>query len=310
MAFLSPLLLLGTLLIGIPIALHLRRRRDPVRVEFPALRLLKRNRHRTETQLRLRRWVLLALRCLLIAMLAFALARPLLKPPSADGGPNADTGPAGEGVAIAVVIDNGPNAAYQSRNRSRLEEAQDLAGGLLAKLPGDLPVVLADRSPAGASAMIDAAAATARVERLAMSSAAKPLANSVRDAVARLAETPAARREAYLFTDLSAGAWDDEARRVVAAVLGEHPGIALRLVDVGVADPRNAALDDLVLPSESLAVEEPLALTASLHLVGEWRDPLPVQLWIDTKDGPVKRDERLADPTETTAIDFTLTGLP
>lgn len=309
MAFLAPALLAGVLLIGIPIALHLRRRRDPVRVEFPALRLLKRNRHRTETQLRVRRWALLALRCCLLALLAAALARPLLKPPSADGGAPND-GPAGEGVGLALVIDNGPNAAYQSRNQTRLEAAQELAGKLLAGLPGDTPVVLADRAAGGGASMLEPAAAAARVDRLRVGGAAKPLAAAVRDAVTRLAETPAARREVYVFTDLSAAAWDEASQRTVAAVFDEHPGFALRLVDVGVAEPRNAAIDDLRMPNESLAVGESLALSASIHLVGEWREPLAVQLWVDGEKGPVKRDERLVEPKgKSVPVDFTLSGL-
>lgn len=310
MAFLSPILLFGTLLIGIPIVLHLRRRQDPVKVEFPALRLLKRNRRKTEHQLKLRRWVLLALRCLLLALLASALARPLLKPPSADGGSNEGDGPVGTSVALAMVIDNGPNAAYQSRNRSRLDETRELAEVVLSKLPAETPIVFADRSPGGGASQVEPASAEARLERLKIASAARPLGVIVRDAIARLAETPASRREAYVFTDLSEGVWDDAARRVVAAVLKEHPGVALRLVDVGVAEPRNAAIDGLALPSESLAAGEMLAVTASLHLVGEWREPLAVQLWVEGEKGPVKRDERLIDPTEPLrAIDFTLAGL-
>lgn len=312
MAFLSPILLLGTLLVGIPIALHLRRRQDPVRVEFPALRLLKRNRHKTEKQLRVRRWALLALRCVLLAMLAAALARPLFKPtqpPSADGGPVVDGDPVGEGLALAVVIDSGPNTAYQSRNRSRLDEARELAGVLLGKLPAETPIVLADRS-SGSAANIDPSAAAARVDRLRGSPAARPLGLAIRDAVTQLGETPAARREAYVFTDFSAGAWDDAARRTVAATLNEHPGVVLKLVDVGAAEPRNAAIDGLRLRSESLAAGEALAMTASLHTVGAWRDPLAVQLWLDADSGPVKRDERLVQPSDTSAIDFALNGLP
>lgn len=307
MAFLSPILLLGTLLIGIPIALHLRRRRDPVRVEFPALRLLKRNRHRTETQLRVRRWVLLALRCALLAMLAAALARPLWNPPSADGAAPGE-GPAGKNVALAMVVDNGPNMAYQSRNQSRLDEARDLSATLLDKLPGDTPVVFADRSAGGPSNLTPPAAG-GRVERLRDSAAARPLGDAVRDAIAKLAQTPASRREAYVFTDLSTGAWDDASRSSVATALEDHPGVMLQLVDVGVAEPRNAAIEDLQLPSESLAAGEPLAMTASLHLVGEWRDPLAVQLWLDSEGGPIKRDERLVEPADAGAIEFTVAGL-
>jgi hypothetical protein len=309
MAFLAPALLAGVLLIGIPIALHLRRRRDPVRVEFPALRLLKRNRHKTESQLRLRRWVLLALRCCLLALLAAALARPLLKPPSADGGAAAE-GPAGEGVGLALVIDNGPNTAYQSRNQTRLEAAQELAGTLLVGLPGETSVVLADRSSGGGASTLEPAAAAARVDRLRVAAAAKPLATAVREAVTRLAETPAARREVYVFTDLSAGVWDEAAQQTVSAALDEHPGMALRLVDVGVAEPRNAAIDEVRMASDSLAVGEPLTIAASLHLVGEWSEPLAVQLWIEGEQGPVKRDERLVEPQgDSVTIDFTVAGL-
>ncbi|QDT70450.1 hypothetical protein MalM25_33980 [Planctomycetes bacterium MalM25] len=308
MAFLSPFLLAGVLLIGIPIALHLRRRREPVRVEFPALRLLKRNRHKTESQLKLRRWVLLALRCLLLALLATALARPLLKPPSAGDGP-AGEGPAGVGIAIALAIDNGPNAAYESRNRSRLDEAQEMIEPLLDRLPEDTPVVLADRSPGGGAGRLDPASAALRVERMRVSPAARPLGAVVSDAIDRLAETPASRREAYVFTDLSVGAWNEATRRQVATALETHPGVALRLVDVGAADPRNAAIESLRLGSESLAVGEPLDLSATLHRTGAWTKPLAVQLWIDGDNGPIKRDERLIEPESTSPIDFQVSGL-
>lgn len=308
MAFLSPLLLAGVVLIGIPIALHLRRRREPVRVEFPALRLLKRNRHKTESQLKLRRWVLLALRCLLLGLLATALARPLLKPRSEDGGPEGE-GPAGVGVAIALAIDNGPNAAYESRNRSRLAEAQGLVEPLLGRLPEDTPVVLADRSLGGGAGRLDPASAALRIERMRVSPAARPLGVVVSDAIDRLAETPASRREAYVFTDLSAGAWGDATRRQVATALEAHPGVALRLVDVGAADPRNAAVESLRLGSESLAVGEPLDLSATLHRTGAWTKPLAVQLWLNGDNGPIKRHERLIDPDSTSPIDFQVSGL-
>lgn len=314
MAFLSPALLAGVLLIAVPIALHLRRRRDPVRVEFPALRLLKKNRQRNETQLRLRRLVLLALRCALLAALALALARPLWRPASASDA--ADTGPAGEGAAIAVVLDNGPNAAYQSRNKSRLDEGKASADWLLGQWPAETPVVLADRSATGAAVELDPQSAALRAGRLRVTPAARPLGAAVRDAVARLAETPASRRDAYVFTDLSAGAWDEATRRAVAAALGSAPGVGLRLVDVGAAAPRNAAVaalrGDAAASGESmrLALGEPLSVTVEIEFTGEWADPLPVQLWLDTPEGPVKREERLLTPSDGRAVaDFVVAGL-
>ncbi|MEQ8846988.1 BatA domain-containing protein [Botrimarina sp.] len=310
MAFLSPLLLAGLALVAIPIALHLRRRRDPQRVVFPAMRLLRRNRHRTETQLRVRRWVLLALRCLLLAALAMALARPLLKPRPEGGQAAAAEGPAGEGTAVALVVDNGPNSQYQRRNQTRLEVAQELAGRLLAALPDEAPVVLADRSPTGRAALVEAAAAAARVERLAPTDAAAPLGEVLAGALELLADTPAGRREAYVFTDLSRGAWDDASSEAAAAAVENHPGVLLRLVDVGVVAPRNAAVTGVRLASESVALGEPLRLTATVETLGAWTEPLAVQLWLDGDAAPVKRDERLVEATGGAAsVDFSVAGL-
>jgi len=75
-AFANLSLLLGGLLIAVPIALHLAMRPQPKRVVFPAMRFLKQRGESNRRQLQLRHWVLLALRCLAIAGLAAALARP------------------------------------------------------------------------------------------------------------------------------------------------------------------------------------------------------------------------------------------
>src|SRR5262249_42057704 len=62
----------------IPIILHLILRQKPRHELFPALRLI-RQRHRVNLRrLKIRHWLLLAMRMLLIALMAFALARPSL----------------------------------------------------------------------------------------------------------------------------------------------------------------------------------------------------------------------------------------
>ncbi|MGM0486708.1 MAG: BatA domain-containing protein [Planctomycetota bacterium] len=76
MAFVNLSLLLGTLLIGIPIALHLAMRRKPRKLQFPALRFIQQHHEANRRRLQLRHWLLLLLRCLLLALAALALARP------------------------------------------------------------------------------------------------------------------------------------------------------------------------------------------------------------------------------------------
>ncbi len=70
------ILALGGLLLAIPVVLHLLMRPKPKVVTFPALRFVQQMERTNQRSLRLRHWVLLAIRCLLLLAVAATLARP------------------------------------------------------------------------------------------------------------------------------------------------------------------------------------------------------------------------------------------
>jgi hypothetical protein len=70
------LLLGGGLFMVAPIVLHLVMREQPKQLIFPALRFVKQRKETNTRKLRLRHWLLLALRCLAILLVGAALARP------------------------------------------------------------------------------------------------------------------------------------------------------------------------------------------------------------------------------------------
>lgn len=76
MAFVNASLLIGGLLIAIPIVIHLAMRKTPKPLMFPALRFVQQRKLTNQRRLQWRHWLLLMLRCLAIALLAFCLARP------------------------------------------------------------------------------------------------------------------------------------------------------------------------------------------------------------------------------------------
>ncbi|EAQ80523.1 BatA domain-containing protein [Blastopirellula marina] len=69
-------LLIGGLLIGVPILLHLVMRQQPKRIVFPALRFVRARNVQNQRRLELKHWILLFLRCVAILLLVLALARP------------------------------------------------------------------------------------------------------------------------------------------------------------------------------------------------------------------------------------------
>ena len=82
MSFFAPLMLFGLLAVAIPPILHLLNRREAKPVPFPAMEFLRRAYRKTARRLKVKQWLLLALRMALFAALALALARPFWSPSS------------------------------------------------------------------------------------------------------------------------------------------------------------------------------------------------------------------------------------
>ena len=66
----------GGLLLCVPVILHFMFQPKPVSVDFPALRFLQKSQQSTRSRMQLKHIALLLIRCLLIALLALALAGP------------------------------------------------------------------------------------------------------------------------------------------------------------------------------------------------------------------------------------------
>jgi hypothetical protein len=82
MSFLAPLFLLGTLLVALPILFHLTRRSTRRKQPFSSLQFLRPTPPRLTQRNRLEHWFLLLLRASVVALIAFAFARPFLLTPA------------------------------------------------------------------------------------------------------------------------------------------------------------------------------------------------------------------------------------
>jgi hypothetical protein len=98
MSFLAPIFLLGTLAIALPVIFHLIRRSTKEKLPFSSLLFLSPTPPRLTRRSRLEHLLLLALRCGIICLLAFAFARPFFK----DVAPTPPTQP---GKRIIVLLD-------------------------------------------------------------------------------------------------------------------------------------------------------------------------------------------------------------
>jgi Aerotolerance regulator N-terminal/von Willebrand factor type A domain len=126
-SFVHPgLLIAGLVAVGLPVLIHLLTRRRRKTVRWGAMRFLVEAYRRQKRRLRLEQFLLLAMRCLLIGLIGFGLARPIF---GADGGDDA------RARTVVIAIDNSLAAsAVDSGGVSALERHKDAARAVLAGL--------------------------------------------------------------------------------------------------------------------------------------------------------------------------------
>jgi len=133
MTFLNPVILAaGLAAIAIPIAIHLlmRRRRKPT--PWAAMRFLMEAIRRRRRRLQLERLLLLAVRCLLVAVIALALGRPTLR------GLAGDSPFGSSAITLAIVIDDSIAAgAPDGDGTTALDRHRAMAVELLESLRTD-----------------------------------------------------------------------------------------------------------------------------------------------------------------------------
>jgi len=126
MGFLNGLFLAAAATALLPILIHLVQRRRVEEVVFGSLRFLRKTSHRVVQRRRFEEFLLVLLRALALALLAFGFARPFFVPARdahSDSALFSAEGPAGAAGAALILIDN----SYSMRAEGRMERAKEEA---------------------------------------------------------------------------------------------------------------------------------------------------------------------------------------
>lgn len=135
MSLLFPVFFSAAALVGLPLLLHLLRLQPRKQVPFPSLVFLGRDALRDSNHQRLRRWLTLLLRCLLILLIVLAFCRPYWRIERTEAS-----------RAVVVVVDN----SYSMQAEGRRAAVEKWLAPQLASLraPDELGVLLLHPSPA------------------------------------------------------------------------------------------------------------------------------------------------------------------
>ena len=297
MTFLNPLVLFGLAAAAIPIVVHLFNFRRPKEVDFSTLRFLREVERQSMRRLRVRQWLLLALRTLAILFLVLAFAQPT-RPGAWDG-----VFEAGAARSLALVVDNSLSTGLRDAEGARLDGARALADGLVsatgrgdertlvttAPQPGLSPVAYRTPEP-----VQDALA------ELAPASGAASLSATLARAASLLEGAQHPRREIVAFSDLQASTLTDSA----GARLPEDVAVTLVAVGAG-GEVRNTAVTDVRVESQIIEPGRPVEVAATVERWGGEAETIAARLFLDGR--PVAEGAADVAPGRPATVRFTAT---
>lgn len=274
MSFLSPLGLLAALGVAVPILLHLLRRRRERTVDFPAVRFLLLARRRTSRRLRLRRLLLLALRCAAVLLLALVLARPVrLAPGSALQDPAAGW--------TAVLLDTSLSMTARTGSGTRLERARELAAALATRGGEDARFALVDLAPGPSGTTARWTGGGPFREALGALEARAAVADPGRafsEAFRLAGEAGPGPRRIVVVTDLARGGWEGFLAASLPRIDVEVPVRVYRIGGDGAAN--HAGVLGLGAAGESRLAGELRELEVRVANFGP-AARLPIEVWLD-----------------------------
>ncbi len=280
---------------ALPVIVHLFHFRRPRKVDFSSLTFVRELQKTTMQRVRLRQWLLLALRLLAIVCLVCAFARPSLTGQVAGA-----VGGAARSSA-ALVVDNSLSMTLRDAEGEYLRQAKDIVSGLIREFEERDEIFLrttagddVPRRPLSPAAAIDA------VEDIRASAAGVSLLEAVASATEALEEAAHPNREVYIVSDMQAPALADTVRAV------QVEGIRAYLLPIGGRKQANVAVVDVRIDSRIVEAGRPVRLSATL---ANYADE-PVEGYVASVFLEGRRlAQATADllPGEPTEVNFTVT---
>jgi hypothetical protein len=304
----NAILIAGAALVGLPVLLHLIMKQEPKRLTFPAFRFLTQKLKTNQRKLRLRHFLLLALRMLLIALFCLTLYQPTVL--------SERLNISGEQpLAVVIVIDNSPSMEYKSNEKTRLEEARKRALEFLDDLPPKSQLAIVDTGDASGH-WADVTEARKQLEKYDKPRAGnQPVTTALAEAYRLLAavdqETEASEpwpRLVAVFTDRTAASWDvsrtEDLKKLEERIPAPKPAHAI--FDVGVDHPTNVAIVAAEMHPQVVSANQVAAVTVTVAATGPEDGP-PVDAVVRAKldaSGPIDRKGCLVPNGQSRAVLF------
>lgn len=262
MNFLNPFFLLGLLAVAVPVVIHLINLRRPQKVQFSTLSFLNELKKSTIRRIRIKQYLLMAIRALAVLFLALALARPFL-PPTLTGSSGSDTP-----KAVGILIDNSASMNRVGTKGPLIEQAKEVAASIIQGARTDDRFLVATTN--GELPVLNLSGASRAVEQIGEVEA-KNTGNFISTAMQllyeRLQQAPMEAAIVYLVTDGQQSQLQDLEKLDLEAGTAAKQ-VSFQMVELGNVNQQNLAISDISLRSQMLSRGTPVTVEVQVENVG------------------------------------------
>lgn len=270
MSFLNPFMLFGAGAVAVPIIIHLLNRRRFQRVVWAAMRFVKVSTEKNQRRMLVEDMILLAIRCLMLALLALAVARPAMRSTTQNVFGQSK-------VTAVIVLDNSASMGVSDGVQTRFDKARKVAEQAVDALPSGSAAAVILASDVAKEVIKepthDLNLARKAVREAPLSDRATDLFPSIEKALETLKGRSAIRKEIYVITDGQLAGWRQlgdiqKTLKTAKEQTGEQQ-VSSHLVLISDHEERNLGVSGLVLSSGLAPLNRPLRFEAQVANYGK-----------------------------------------
>ena len=277
MVFLNPSILLGLLAASIPILIHLLNFRKLEKVEFSTLSFLKELQNSTIKKIKIKQWILLLLRVLIIIFLVIAFARPTLESVNIAGATSTAKSSA------VFIIDNSFSMNYVGDDGSNFSRSKKNAKEIISQMQdGDEFSFILSSDSIISSTNIEQSLRL--IDNLETNFISEILFEKIKKAITFLNESKNINKEIFLFSDFQKSTFVEEIDTNILAEIVQQNGIKLYSFDMGLQESKNISINNLQLSNSIVEINKSLTFTATINnYTDENRNNITASLFLNNK---------------------------
>lgn len=258
MVFLNPSILLGLLAASIPILIHLLNFRKLEKVEFSTLSFLKELQNSTIKKIKIKQWLLLLIRVLIIIFLVVAFARPTLESVNIAGATSTAKSSA------VFIIDNSFSMNYVGDDGSNFSRSKKNAKEIISQMQdGDEFSFIFSTDSIISSTNIEQSLSI--IDNLETNYFSPILFEKIQKAITFLKGSKNINKEIFLFSDFQKSTFIEEADSTLLTEIVQQNGIKLYSFDMSLQESKNISINNLQLSNSIVEINKPLTFTARIN---------------------------------------------